>query len=306
MPDSQYDVIVVGAGIAGLTAAKELASAGLATACIEAQMFGGLVVNINELEPAPPGGVASGVELASNLMEQATELGMDSPTAMVTGIERNGDAFTLATDTDEYRARAIVIASGAKLRRLGVPGEVEFEHRGVAQCADCDGPLYKGQDVVVVGGGDSALQEALVLAHYCRRVHLVHRGERFRARPDLVAAVRERDNIAPRFRTVVEAILGNDMVGKVRVRDLAEGSTSEIPCTGFFAYVGMAPNTAFVPSEVNRDAQDRLVTDEALQTTMPGVFAAGAVRAGCGGLITDAIADAQRAASSVRAWLATA
>lgn len=304
MPHSQYDVVVVGAGIAGLTAAKELASAGFATVCIEARMFGGLVININELDPAPPGEVASGVELASTLMEQVAEFGAELPTATVTGIDRNGNAFTIATDIDEYSARAIVIASGAQLRRLGVPGEAEFEHRGVAQCANCDGPLYKDEEVVVVGGGDSALQEALVLAHYCRRVHLVHRREQFRARAELVDAVRKMDNIAPRFRMVVEEVLGTDGVSEVRVRDLVGGTTSEISCVGFFAYVGLAPNTAFLPSVVRRDEHDRLVTDESLQTTMSGVFAAGAVRAGCGGLITDVIADALRAASSARAWLA--
>jgi thioredoxin reductase (NADPH) len=306
MSELQYDVIVVGAGIAGLTAAREFADAGLATACIEAQMFGGLIINVNELEPAPPGDHASGVDLACALMEQATEAGLEAPIATVTAIARDGDALHVATDAGDYRARALVIASGAKLRRLGVPGEAELEHRGVAQCADCDGPMYKDQEVVVVGGGDSALQEALVLAHFCRSVHLVHRGERFRARADLVEAVAAHANIRPVLRTVVEAILGSAMVSGVRVRDLADASVREIPCTGVFAYVGLAPNVQFMPPEASRDANDRLVTDSSLQTTMPGVFAAGAVRAGCGGLITDAIADARQAASAARAWLATA
>ncbi len=303
MPELQYDVIVVGAGVAGLSAARELAAAGLATVCIEAQMFGGLVVNINELAPALPNGNASGIDLASALMEQATELGLASPNATVTAIARDGDALQVTTDSGDYRARALVIASGAKLRRLGVPGEAEFEHRGVAQCADCDGPLYKDDEVVVVGGGDSALQEALVLAQFCRRVHLVHRGEHFRARTDLAEAVAGCDNIRPVFRTVVDEILGTDTVNKVRVRNLADGSVAEIPCAGVFAYVGLSPNVDFMPPDAARDANDRLITDASLQTTVPGVFAAGAVRAGCGGLVTDAMADARQAAVAARAWL---
>ncbi len=300
MPASNFDVIVIGAGITGLTAARHTAQAGLTTASIEALLFGGLIVNVNELDGEVHG---SGTDLASNLMMEIADLGAANLSETVTALARDGDGVTVTTDAGSHRARTVIVASGAKLKRLGIPGEAGFEHRGVSQCADCDGPMYKDEDVVVVGGGDSALQEALVLADFCKRVHLVHRGAKFRARPHLIDAVAARDNIQPVWNTVVEEVLGAQMVNKVRVRNVADGKTTEIPCSGFFAYIGLAPNCDFAPPEITRDADGFLVTDASLQTAMAGVYAAGAVRAGYGGLLTHAIAEAEAAAMAARAHL---
>lgn len=300
MSESNFDVIVIGAGITGLTAAKCAAQQGLSTANIEALLFGGLVININELDGEPHG---SGTDLASNLMMEVSELGAANLSETVTALARDGNFLTATTDAGMHRARAVIIASGAKLKRLGIPGEAEFEHRGVSQCADCDGPMYKDEDVVVVGGGDSALQEALVLADFCKHVHLVHRGTRFRARQHLIDAVAARDNIYPVWNTVAEEVLGAQMVTKVRLRNARDGKTMEIPCSGFFAYVGLEPNCEFAPAEIQRDADGCLTTDSSLQTAMAGVFAAGAVRAGYGGQLTDAVADGVLAARAVAAQL---
>ncbi len=300
MPDSKFDVIVIGAGITGLTAAKYAAQRGFATANIEALLFGGLVININELDGEPHG---SGTELASNLMMEASDLGAANIAETVTALAREGDLLSVVTDAGRHRARAVIIASGARLRRLGIPGEAEFEHRGVSQCADCDGPMYKDQDVVVVGGGDSALQEALVLAGFCRRVHVVHRGTQFRARRHLADAVAARNNIHPLWNTVADEILGAEMVTRVRVRNVLDGVTTEIPCTGLFAYIGLEPRCEFAPPEIQRDVNGGLMTDASLQTAMPGVFAAGAVRAGYGGLLTHAIAEGDAAARALTAQL---
>jgi len=296
MSDSNFDVIVIGAGITGLTAAKHAVQQGLSTANIEALLFGGLVININELDGEAHG---SGTDLASNLMMEVGELGAANLSETVTALARDGNFLTATTDAGTHRARAVIIASGAKLKRLGIPGEAEFEHRGVSQCADCDGPMYKDEDVVVAGGGDSALQEALVLAHFCKRVHLVHRGTKFRARPHLIDAVAARNNIYPMWNTVAEEVLGVQMVTKVRVRNAGDGKTTEIPCSGFFAYIGLEPNCEFAPAEIQRDANRCLMTDHSLQTAMPGVFAAGAVRAGYGGLLTHAVAEGDLAAKAV-------
>jgi len=298
MSDSNFDVIVIGAGITGLTAAKHAVQQGLSTANIEALLFGGLVININELDGEPHG---SGTDLASNLMLEVSELGVANLSETVTTLARDGNFLTVRTDAGTHRARAVIIASGAKLKRLGIPGEAEFEHRGVSQCADCDGPMYKDEDVVVVGGGDAALQEALVLANFCTRVHLVHRGTKFRARQHLIDAVAARNNIYPVWNTVAEEVLGAQMVSKVRVRNTGDGKTSEIPCSGFFAYIGLDPNCEFAPAEIQRNANGCLVTDNSLQTAMPGVFAAGAVRAGYGGLLTHAVAEGDLAAKAVTA-----
>ena len=300
MTDLQYDVIVIGAGIAGLTAAKHAAQSGLATASVEALLFGGLVININELDGEPHG---SGTDLASTLMMEVSDLGVANLSETVTALARDGDSLSVVTDAGRHRARAVIIASGAQLRRLGIPGEAEFEHKGVSQCADCDGPMYQGEDVVVVGGGDSALQEALVLAGFCKRVHLVHRGTQYRASRHLVDAVAARSNIQPVWNTVAEAVLGAQMVNAVRVRNVVDGAMTEIPCTGLFAYIGLEPRCEFAPPEIQRAANGGLITDNSLQTALAGVFAAGAVRAGYGGLLTHAIAEGNAAAKAVRAQL---
>ena len=301
MADSKFDVIVIGAGITGLTAAKHAAQSGLTVASVEALLFGGLVININELDPGLPGEQVSGTDLASNLMAEISELGVESLSETVTALTRNGDQLTVTSDAGTHLARAVIVASGAKLKRLGIPGEAEFEYKGVSQCADCDGPMYKDEDVVVVGGGDSALQEALVLAHFCKSVHLVHRGAKYRARQDLIDAVAARDNIRPLWNSVAEEIVGAEMVNMVRVRNVGAERRSEIPCAGFFAYIGLEPNCAFVPPAVKRDEHRALVTDATLQTSIPGLFAAGAVRAGYGGLLTHAVAEGKAAAAAVTA-----
>lgn len=303
MPLQNFDVIVIGEGVAGLSAAGALAKAGLKTATFEAQLFGGLVINVNELDPAPGGGHMGGAEYASGLMQTAAEAGVESVQEPVTGIRDAGQLKEVVTANGSYGARAVLIASGARLKRLGVPGESEFEGRGVSQCADCDGPMYGGTEVVVVGGGDSALQEALVLAQYTERVHLVHRGTAFRGRADLAEKVTANDKIRIVWNATVAAVTGDKMVDRITLKH-ADGRSEDLACAGLFAYIGLAPNAEFVPAAVARDAGGFLVTGDTLETAMPGIWAAGAVRSGCGGLLTDALADAQRAMQGIQRKLA--
>lgn len=298
-----HDVIVIGAGMTGLIATKRLAQRGLGVANVEGRLFGGLITNVNELEGEYQG---SGVDLASTLMLELDELGCAILSETVTAVQvdvdgdGDGDAVVVTTDAKVLRARAAIVASGARLKRLGVPGEAELEYKGVSQCADCDGPMFQGQTVVVVGGGDSALQEARVLSQYCAHVHIVHRGTDFSARPHWVQALRECNNVSVMTQAEVTKIDGVDGVQGVRVRGL-DLQERLIACAGVFAYVGLAATTDFMPAQVQHDATGALVTNDLLETSMRNVFAAGAVRAGYLGTLTDAVREASLVSDSVLA-----
>ena len=291
------DLLIIGTGITGLSAARQALRDGLTVTAMETLFFGGLVTNINELDGEITG---SGSDVAAGLMMEISKMGVKNIAATASSIEREGDCVIVKSDAGIHAARSVIIASGARLRRLGVPGEAEFEDKGVSHCADCDGPFYQDQDVVVVGGGDSALQEAIVLAEFARTVHLVHRGAQFRAGQHLVDRLSSHANVAIHFQTSVEAVLGDDAVRAVRVRARFR---REVPCTGFFAYVGLEPASEFVPASFKRDDGGFLINDSNLHTGMPGVFAAGAVRSGYGGLLIHAMAEGVAAAKAAQGFL---
>jgi thioredoxin reductase (NADPH) len=303
MSQTPYDVIVIGEGVSGLTAARELAASTLKIATIEGQLFGGLVINVNELEPPIEGRPASGAELAAEMMQANAEAGVTSIQEPVTALRQTDGIYEVVTDSGVHRTRHVVVASGARLKKLGVPGEADYEGRGVSQCADCDGPMYQNEEVIVVGGGDSALQEALVLARYCRRVHLVHRRNQFRGAQHFVDQIKGNDKISVTWNATVDAILGSQMVEKARIKH-TDGKLEERACAGVFAYIGLEPNAEFLPSNIQRDDGGYVRTNDHLETSIPGISAIGAVRSGYKGTLNDAMDEARRAAQLIKGQLA--
>ena len=294
---SSFDVIVIGQGFAGLTAAKLATERGLRTANLEAEMFGGLIVNVNELDPGPGGEHGSGVDVASNLAMANMEAGIEQVSEAARAIARSGNILTVTTDGGSYSAPRVILATGARFTALGIPGEDSFVGRGVSHCADCDGPMYVGKDTVVVGGGDSAFQEALALAQYAGKVTLVYRGATPGARADLVARAGAEAKIVQLANTQPVAILGGDGVDGVRVS--RGGAEETIACAGVFIFAGLTPNSECAPAEAARDAAGGLVVDAKCATSVPGLWAIGAVRAGYGGTLDDAAADAARAVAAL-------
>jgi thioredoxin reductase (NADPH) len=291
----KFDAIIIGQGFAGLTAARLAARRGLRTANFEAEITGGLIINVNELDPLPAGAEHSGAELASNIAMLNLDDGVESVSDAVIGIDREGSTWSVRTANGSYGARHVVVASGARLRKLNVPGEESFFGQGVSVCADCDGPMFSDQETVVIGGGDSAYQEAVTLAQYARKVTLLLRGDAPRARSELVARAIENPKISLLTGTRVLEILGTPGKGVEGVRIATAGHGEQtLTCTGVFVFVGLEPNTAFLPPEVQRDPAGAVVVSPQCATSLSGIWAIGAARAGFGGLLTDAAADAER------------
>jgi thioredoxin reductase (NADPH) len=290
------DIAVIGDGVAGLTAAAQCAERGASVALIGAgPLPGGLVANLGRLDGFPVD--ISGASLADGTLARCLALGVQRIDGAVVGLEATRDGALLQLADRAASAKKVIVATGARLRRLGVPGEAELFGRGVSQCDWCDGGFFRDQPVLVIGGGDSAFQAALHLAHQCESVTLVIRGASMRARRSYVEAVASNERISFRWETRVEKILGSDGVTGALLRDVATGALEEQPAAGIFVFVGIEPNSEFLPPHVVRDEGQRVVTDAGYLTGMAGVYAVGAVRSGFRGDVLGACGEAAAAAA---------
>jgi len=296
------EVAVIGGGLAGLSAARHAARLGRLVTLFEASgFFGGLVATIDEVDGLPIPGKFSGQDLAIHLLQEARKAAVQVVEVGIAKIELNTRLALTDDSNRSYHPEAIIIASGAKARKLGLPGEEEWIGKGVSRCATCDGGFFRGRDVVVVGGGDGAAQEALMLAKTSRRVTLVCRSP-LKAKRDYVERLAARENISFRWDSEVSAILGVDGVTGVRVRNVKDGTSSEIECAGLFPFIGATPNTEFAPAAV-LTATGHVRTASDLATSDPRVFAVGAVRADYGGNVVQAMAEGVGAAEAVTQML---
>jgi len=274
-----YDLIILGGGPAGFTAAIYACRAALKTLVLTGPFSGGQVAITDRVENFPgfPEGIG-GVELAQRIQSQADHFGAQIVMDTATGVDFAASPFTVQTGSTIYQGRTVIIATGATPRRLGVPGEAEFFGRGVSTCATCDGFFYRGKRVVVVGGGDSAIDEGLFLTQFAREVVVVHRRDQLRA----TKIYQERAFANPKMRfvwnSIVEEVLGEQTVTGVRVRNVKNGETSVIEADGMFIYVGMKPGTELFADQVELDEWGYIVTDRRQHTSVPGVLAAGDVQ----------------------------
>ena len=281
MPHNEYDFIIIGAGAAGLSAAQYASRAGLKTLVIDQSLPGGQVLNIMHLENYP--GLFPSVDGASfigSMEEQAKAFGAEIIQTSVSSIDKIGNDFLVNTPSGLYRSLTLLLATGAGHRKLNVPGEKEFEGRGVSYCATCDGPFFRNKNVIVVGGGDSACDEAMYLSTICSHVTVVHRKSSFRAQKAVADRVLSNPKISVEFNSVVKEIRGDKKVSSIIITQNQGDCTStekEISCDGVFICVGMIPRTELFEI-LRKDESGYIVTDEKMATLVPGLFAAGDVR----------------------------
>jgi thioredoxin reductase (NADPH) len=299
------EVAVVGGGPAGLTAALFAARHGRTTVVLDPLGSGGAILNVTRVEDFPgfPDGVA-GYELGPRLQQQALEAGAVFELGEARGVESHGAEWKVHTDSGELVAGALVVATGTRPSRLGVPREDELEGRGLSHCASCDGPLYQGQIVAVYGSGDHALIEALELVQLDVQVLLVSPEEALGGQETYLRRVAESPQVEIRNRTALAELLGDGRIDGVRLRDLESAEESSVPVAAVFAHNGRLPNTAFVEGILALDEDGHVRTDSRMRTERPGLFAAGDVRADSPGQAVAASADGAVAAVEAHRYLA--
>ena len=296
--ENLYDVVIVGGGPAGLTAALYLARAKYRVLVLEKEQFGGQIAITHEVVNYPGIAKTSGKALTDTIQQQAEHFGAEFILAEATGFDLNGDIKTIRTNKGDYRCFGILLATGAHPRTVGFKGEEEHKGRGVAYCATCDGAFFRGRTVAVVGGGDVALEDAIYLARTCEKVYLIHRRDELRGAAVLQQELTALPNVEILYNHVVEEIRGEDAVESLRLRNLITQESKELPVAGIFVAVGIHPETELVRDLVACDAGGYVLAGEDCATNVPGLYVAGDIRKKPMRQIITAVADGANAAVS--------
>ena len=299
-----YDLIIIGAGPAGLTAALYSGRSRLNTLILEKMTVGGRILLSESIENFPgfPGGIST-QELISRMAEQVKELGIKIEAEQVMEIDCRQK--TVKTSSNSYPAKAIIIATGARPRKLNVPGEVEFTGRGVSYCATCDGPFYREKEVVIVGGGNAVAEEALYLTRFASKVTILHRRDELRASAILQEKLKENKKINFMLSTIVKEITGAKRVEGLKIKDLKTETERNLACNGIFIYIGYEPETEFLKGKINMDDSGFINTAFDLKTSEDGVFACGDCRKKTLYQVITACAEGAIAADSAYKHIAT-
>jgi thioredoxin reductase (NADPH) len=302
--DKTHQLIIVGGGPAGLSAGLYASRSKLDTLLIEKAVLGGQILNAEMVENYPgfPQGI-SGSELGALMAQQATKYGLPTVFAEVQGIEIRGGEKILSTSEGRYKAKAVIIAGGSEHSKLGVAGEGEFTGKGVSYCAMCDGAFFRDQVIAVVGGGNVALNDALFLTRFASKVVVIHRRDQLRATKILHDKAFANPKIRFLWDTVVESIVGDKLVKEIGLRNVKTGKVSSLEVSGVFVAVGLRPNTAYLKGLLTLDAAGFIPVNAQMETGVPGVFAAGDIRAGSIRQVVSAAGDGATAAIAAERFL---
>jgi thioredoxin reductase (NADPH) len=301
---NNYDVVIIGGGPAGLSAGLYTSRDKLSSLLIERGLIGGLINETDRLDNYPgfPDGI-SGSDLTQLMHQQAGKYGLETVTAEVTGLEVMDNARRVRTSQGNFNTKAVIIAGGSARQLLGAPGEKEFIGRGVSYCATCDAPFFSGKTIAVVGGGNAAVYEALHLAKFASKVYLIHRRDQLRATAVVQEKVLAQPNIEVVWSSVVEAIEGTNSVEKLALRRTDDNRESSLAVNGVFIAIGLKPNTAYLQDILSLDKQGAIVVNENMQTSVPGILAAGDIRSGSIRQVISAAGDGATAAIYAKSYI---
>jgi thioredoxin reductase (NADPH) len=302
--DQDYDIVIAGGGVAGLSAALAAARLGRRTLALTGDTLGGLLLSIDKVDgyPGHIDGIP-GYDLCPMIQEQAVAAGAQFTAASVERLDKQNGHWQLTSGKAKLAARTVIAATGATLRELDVPGAAKLFGKGVSQCASCDAPLIRNRTVAVVGGGDSALQEALTLAAFAEQVIVLQRGEELTAQTSYRERVQENPKIEVRCNAVVEEVLGTDKVSGVRLREKDANASTDLEVAAVFVYIGLRPATAFLRDHLKLDPSWRIPVDAQMRTELPGLLAAGIARTGAAGRAVAAAGDGTTAAIAADRYL---